>query len=75
CGLPVFTLSAVTQAAGVIRQSGAGAIGEQPEDIAGCAQRLLSPDTRAAALKTGDGLGIARAAAHYRRLYARVLGR
>ncbi|MFO7675580.1 MAG: glycosyltransferase, partial [bacterium] len=63
CGLPVFTLSAVTQAAGVIRQSGAGAIGEQPEDIAGCAQRLLSPDTRAAALKTGDGLGIARAAA------------
>ena len=70
CGLPVFTLRVISQAAEGISQSGAGAVGETPDDIARYAERLLSPTAKEAALAYGATLSVANAADRYRALYS-----
>jgi len=70
CGLPVFTLKVISQAAEGVNQSGAGAVGETPDDIAQYAEKLLSASAREAALTYGATLSVSRAADSYRALYS-----
>jgi glycosyltransferase involved in cell wall biosynthesis len=72
CGLPVFTLRVISQAAEGIERSGAGAVGERPEDIARSADRLLEPRAKAAALDHGATLSVVNAAEKYRALYSAI---
>jgi hypothetical protein len=73
CGLPVFTLKVISQAAEGVSQSGAGAVGEAPDDIARHAEKLLSGPAREAALTYGATLSVARAADSYRALYSSLV--
>jgi len=72
CGLPVFTLSVISQAAEGVSQSGAGAVGETPDDIGQYAEKLLSSSARQAALAYGAELSVARAADSYRTFYTNL---